>query len=303
MSERSLNPLTVSFEVFPPKTEEGAAKLISVIGQLAARNPDFVSITSGAGGGPISEKTEELVSKTRAAFPALKIAPHLPMTRQSREQLQGTLKRYIGLGISTIVAIRGDPSSVSGDEHPSDAYPNTVDYVRDLRSGFGVEPIVGSYPDVHPMAQSPEQDLDHLRRKVDAGATRAITQFFFEAETFLRFRDKAREATQGRLTIIPGIMPIQNFDQIAGFAKRCGARVPEGLAERFHRHGNDGQALFAEGVAHGTELRDALAREGLRAFHFYTLNHPEMAFRILSWGLSEQESPHTHHSEPNRAPV
>lgn len=282
MSQPPSSTLTLSFEVFPPKTEEGAAKLVATIGKLTERKPEFISITSGAGGGPISDKTQELVSRVRGAFPALKIAPHMPMTRQSREQLQATLKRYIGLGISTIVAIRGDPSSVPGDEHKGDAYPNTVDYVADLRGGFGVEPIVGAYPDVHPMAQSPQQDLDHLRRKADAGATRAITQFFFEPETFLRFRDKAHEATQGRLAIIPGIMPIQNFDQIAGFAKRCGARVPEGLAKRFHRHEGDGAALLAEGVAHGIALCEALAREGIDAFHFYTLNHAEMTFEILS---------------------
>lgn len=274
-------PFALSFEVFPPKTEEGAARLISVVGQLVARHPEFVSITSGAGGGPISEQTQELVARAHGAFPSLKIAPHMPMTRQTRERLQATLRRYLGLGITSIIAIRGDPASVPEAEHPDDAYPNTVDYVADLRRGFGVEPIVGAYPDVHPMAQSPQQDLDHLRRKVDAGATRAITQFFFEPETFLRFRDKARAATQGRLAIIPGIMPIQNFDQIAGFARRCGARTPEGLAERFHRHGADAPALFEEGVAHGTALCDDLFREGVRAFHFYTLNHPEMAFAIL----------------------
>ncbi|MER2520714.1 MAG: methylenetetrahydrofolate reductase [Bdellovibrionales bacterium] len=282
MSESPASSFTLSFEVFPPKTEEGATKLMAVIGTLADKNPDFISITSGAGGGPISEKTHELVARAREAFPHLSIAPHLPMTRQSREQLQTTLRHYLGLGVKTIIAIRGDPSSVPGDEHPGDAYPNTVDYVRDLRHAFGVEPIVGAYPDVHPMAQSPQQDLDHLKRKADAGARRAITQFFFEPDTFLRFRDKANAATQGRLALIPGIMPIQNFDQIAGFAKRCGARVPDSVTQRFHRHGGDASALFEEGVAHGSELCRAMLREGVSAFHFYTLNHPEMTFRIVS---------------------
>lgn len=285
VSSQSPAPFALSFEVFPPKTGDGAARLLSVIGQLVEREPEFLSITSGAGGGPISEKTQELVTRAHEAYPSLKIAPHMPMTRQSRELLQTTLRRYLGLGVTTIIAIRGDPSSVPDNEHMGDAYPNTVDYVADLRRGFGVEPIVGAYPDVHPMAQSPQQDLDHLRRKVDAGAKRAITQFFFEPDTFLRFRDKAHEATQGRLAIIPGIMPIQNFDQIAGFGKRCGARAPDRLAEQFHRHGSDAQALFDEGVAHGALLCRALMREGVKAFHFYTLNHPEMSFRIIS-GMS-----------------
>ncbi|MBI1272770.1 MAG: methylenetetrahydrofolate reductase [NAD(P)H] [Alphaproteobacteria bacterium] len=266
----------ISFEFFPPKTEAGAEKLLQAIGDLAQWNPHHVTITCGAGGSAV-DGTYEVVSTIRKKFD-LAVAPHIAFSRLSRARIEQVLGEYRKLGIKRIVAIRGDAVE-SGDPAPADAYENTVDFVADLHGKYGFDVAVGAYPDVHPMAQSPQQDLDHLKRKVEAGAIIAISQFFFEPATFLRFRDKVAAAGI-KVALVPGIMPVHNIEQITRFAKGCGTLVPAGFGARFEKHGGDEKALFGESVAHATELCEVLDREGVNDFHFYALNKSELVSAI-----------------------
>jgi methylenetetrahydrofolate reductase (NADPH) len=264
---------SLSFEFFPPKTEAGAKKLWDSVRQLARLQPQFVSVTCGATGSAI-EGTSAVVHRIRERF-GCEPAPHVAIGRQSRARIRDALRAYKDAGIRRIVAIRGDDPQTASGEPDGDLYPNTVDFVAELRRDFGIDPIVAAYPDVHPRAQSPQQDLDHLRRKAEAGAALAISQFFFLPETFLRFRDRVKAAGIV-LPLVPGIMPINSLAQTVGFAEGCGTAVPAGFAARFERHGIEAKALFDEGVAHAAEVCECLRREGVAHFHFYTLNRWEM---------------------------
>jgi methylenetetrahydrofolate reductase (NADPH) len=297
------NAVTLSFEFFPPKTEAGAEKLRDAVSRLAAWHPEFVSVTCGAGGSAI-DGTSAVVKDIRARA-GIEVAPHVAIARQSRSRLREALKAYKESGVRRIVAIRGDESQAEAEDFGDDIYPNTIDFVAELARDFGLEPLVAAYPDVHPRAQSPEQDLEHLRRKVEAGAALAVSQFFFEAETFLKFRDKMRAAGIN-VPLAAGIMPVQNVIQVVKFAGGCGTLVPGGFAARFERHGADEEALFDEGVAHTAELCDQLRREGVEHFHFYTLNRAEMTEAILraqGSGFGIQENiPHIEPRPPNPEP-
>ena len=263
----------VSFEVFPPKTESGAEKLWEAVRRLAVWQPEFVSVTCGAGGSAIDGTAASVREiHTRSG---LEVVPHVAIARQSRSRLREALKAYKDSGVRRVVAIRGDEAQTEAIDFGDDIFADTIEFVAELRRDFGLDPLVAAYPDVHPRAQSPAQDLEHLRRKAEAGAALAISQFFFEAETFLRFRDKMRAAGI-KVPLAPGIMPIQNFKQVVKFAGGCGTIVPAGFAARFERHGDNEKAQFDEGVAHTAELCDQLRREGVEHFHFYTLNRSEM---------------------------
>lgn len=269
----------LSFEFFPPKNDIGAAAFATTLRNLEALRPDFVSVTCGAGGSS-TKTTYDTVQHIRNTT-ALHVVPHIAYIRQSFTQMTRLLGDYKNLGVQQIVALRGDPATVKNEPElpPGETYPNTVDFVLDLKTRHGFDPIVSAYPDVHPLALSPQQDLDHLKRKAEAGATHAITQFFFTADTFLRFRDKMRIAGIN-VALTPGILPIHNLTQVLKFATSCGAKIPEGFTSRFERHGTDQNALFEEGVAHATELCQTLRREGVEDFHFYTLNRGAMTARV-----------------------
>ena len=269
--------VTLSFEVFPPKNDAGAEKLWHAIEQLSRLGPKFVSVTCGAGGSAI-DGTSATVDHIRKQFD-IDAVPHIAIARQSKKRVREALRNYKKAGVRRVVAIRGDPSLVPEPIAEDDQYPNTVDFVRELKNEFTLEPIVAAYPDVHPCALSPQQDLDHLKRKAEAGAVLAISQFFFLAETFLRFRDKVRAAGIN-IPLAPGIMPIHNFDQTIKFAKECGTALPDGFGKRFERHGADAKALFDEGVTHSVEVCERLRREGVMHFHFYVLNRSEMVEAI-----------------------
>jgi methylenetetrahydrofolate reductase (NADPH) len=271
--EKTAHGVTISFEIFPPKTDTGMDKLQDVVQRLASLQPQFVSVTCGAGGSAI-DGTTAIVRRLSGAT-GVDIAPHIATARQSRSRVRDALHIYKSIGISRVVAIRGDDAQAPETVAKDDSYPNTIDFVAELRCEFGIEPIVAAYPDVHPRALSPQQDLDHLKRKEEAGAAFAISQFFFVAETFLRFRDTIRAAGI-RLPLAAGILPIHNLTQTLKFATGCGAVVPSGFAARFERRGDDPAAQFEEGIAHATELCEHLRREGVEHFHFYTLNRSDM---------------------------
>jgi len=279
---------SISFEFFPPKTEAGAEKLWDTVGRLGRLRPGYVSVTCGAGGSAI-DGTSTVVNHIKKQF-GIEVAPHVAIARQSRSRLREVLRDYKSAGVRRIVAIRGDESQSAEVFPAEDLYPDTIDFVGELRRDLGFAPIVAAYPDVHPRAPSAEHDLDWLRRKTEAGAALAISQFFFLADTFLRFRDRVRAAGV-KVPLAPGIMPIHNVTQVVKFANGCGTKVPAGFAGRFENHGADTQALFNEGVAHMVELCDQLRREGVDHFHFYTLNRADMTEAVCEeLGLGAKKS-------------
>lgn len=268
----------VSFEFFPPKTERMEEALWTAIDTLAPLDPRFVSVTYGAGGST-RERTHATVERiTReTAIPA---AAHLTCVDATRDEIDAIARAYWEAGIRHIVALRGDPP-VQGTRfaaHPQ-GYAHAADLVAALKRVAPFEISVAAYPEVHPEAASPAADLDNLKRKLDAGASRAITQFFFEPDTFFRFRDRAAAAGI-EAEIMPGIMPVSNFAAIKRMSGRDGMAVPpwmdrlfEGLDER-----PAARQLVAATVA--AELCRRLHAGGVRHFHFYTLNRAELAFAI-----------------------
>lgn len=268
----------VSFEFFPPATEEMAATLWRSVERLAGLCPRFVSVTYGADGST-RERThaavERIVRETE-----LTAAPHLTCVGASRGEIDDIAREYWDMGIRHLVALRGDPPK-GGDgyvPHP-DGYAYAADLVAGLRQVADFDISVAAYPEVHPEAPSPLADLDNLKRKLDAGATRAITQFFFDIDVFLRFRDLASAAGVAS-AIVPGILPITRFPQLERFAASCGATVPEWLRERFAGLDEDAgtRTMIAASVA--IEQAQRLEAEGIHEFHFYTLNRSELTFAI-----------------------
>jgi methylenetetrahydrofolate reductase (NADPH) len=268
----------VSFEFFPPKTEAAGAQLWAAIEALKPLRPRFVSVTYGAGG---STREATFATVTRIARGAdLAAAAHLTCVGHSRAEIDALLHRYWDAGVRHIVALRGDPPAGDPDFRPHpDGYAYAADLVAGIRRVADFEISVAAFPEVHPQAANAESDLDNLKRKLDAGANRAITQFFFDAATYLRFRDRAAAAGISA-PLVPGILPVTNFAQVVRFAGLCGAKVPGWLAELFE--GLDDQPetrkLVAAMVA--TEQCRELAAAGVDQFHFYTLNRADLTLGI-----------------------
>lgn len=282
MTEQALKPpVQVSFEFFPPKSPEMEAKLWQAIEKLAPLRPRFVSVTYGADGST-RDRTHRIVSRI-VAETGLVSAPHLTCVGADREEIRAIARAYHAEGINHIVALRGDPpqGATHYTPHPG-GYAYAVDLVRGLREVADFDISVAAYPEVHPEAPDADFDLDNLKRKFEAGASRAITQFFYDTENFLRFRDRcAARGING--PIVPGILPIAKFKQMLNFATRAGAKVPAWLHERFAGLDDDDadtQRLLGASVA--IEQVETLRREGIDEFHFYTLNRAELAFAICS---------------------
>lgn len=254
------------------------ARLWQTVERLAPLKPAFVSVTYGADGST-RERTHEIVTRIHAET-GLVSAPHLTCVGASRAEVLEIARRYRDAGIRHIVALRGDPPRGSDTyvPHP-DGFPFAADLVAGLKTVSDFEISVAAYPEVHPEAISAAADLDNLKRKVDAGASRAITQFFFDPDAFLRFRDAAAAAGI-TVPIVPGILPITRFPQILKFAATCGARVPDWLQERFAglEEDADTRAMIAASVA--IDMVETLRRHGVTDFHFYTLNRAELVYAI-----------------------
>jgi methylenetetrahydrofolate reductase (NADPH) len=267
----------VSFELFPPRAEAASA-LLATIEALAALRPRFFSVTYGAGGGT-RDRTRDLV-RSIARDTGLPAAHHLTCVGATRAEITATAEALWDDGVRHIVALRGD--AAAGEErfrpHP-DGYANAAELVAGLRAIAPFEISVGAYPDTHPEAVSAQSDLDNLKRKLDAGATRAITQFFFSAETFLRFRDRAAAAgiTQ---EIVPGILPVASTTQVRRFARLCGASVPAWMDRLFEGLDGNPAACQFVGATLAAELCGRLHAGGVRQFHVYTLNRAEPALAI-----------------------
>ncbi|MFB9149388.1 methylenetetrahydrofolate reductase [NAD(P)H] [Roseovarius ramblicola] len=263
----------ISFEFFPPKTLEASFRLWDTIHTLAPLGPRFVSVTYGAGG-TTRELTREAVGTLHGAT-GLNVAAHLTCVDASRDETLSIADEFARAGVREIVALRGDPpkGAAGFTPHP-DGFADSCELISALADTGNFTIRVGAYPEKHPEAADEAVDIDWLKRKFDAGATEAITQFFFEAESFLRFRD-ACAAAGIDAPIIPGILPIENWTGARKFATACGTRIPAWLDDAFAKAiRDDRHDLLATAVA--TELCSDLIEEGVEDLHFYTLNRPDL---------------------------
>jgi methylenetetrahydrofolate reductase (NADPH) len=268
----------VSFEFFPPKDEQMEATLWHSVERLAPLRPRFVSVTYGADGSTRS-RTHNIVTSIQESTP-LTAAPHLTCIGAPREEILDVARNYWAHGIRHIVALRGDaPTGTSTYEPHPGGFAYAVDLVKGLKSVGDFEISVAAYPEVHPEAPNAGFDLDNLKAKIDAGADRAITQFFFEAEAFLRFRDQCAAAGI-TASIVPGILPITRFPQMLRMAQRCGAKVPDWLVHRFDGLDDDAETRRMIAAAVAIDQVHELERHGVGEFHFYTLNRSELTYAI-----------------------
>lgn len=273
------NRFNISYEFFPPKTPEMEKQLWESVKRLEALKPHFVSVTYGAGGST-RERTHAIVTRI-ARETSMKPAAHLTCVSSSKAEIDEILRGYWDAGVRHLVALRGDPSTGVGTRFEANpkGYATSSDLVHGIRELHDFEISVSTYPEGHPESASIEQDLDALEAKIDAGATRAITQFFFDNDIYFKFLDKAR-ARGITIPIVPGIMPIRNFRQVASFAAKAGASVPRWVAERFEGLDEDPETRALVAAATAVEQVMGLARAGVDQFHFYTNNRADMVFAI-----------------------
>jgi methylenetetrahydrofolate reductase (NADPH) len=270
----------ISFEFFPPKTEEMERNLWDTIKRLAPLDPNFVSVTYGAGGSTRERTHATIVRMLRETD--LLPAAHLTCVGASRTEIDEVVDRYHDAGVRHVVALRGDPASGIGTPfvaHP-DGYQTSPELVAGIKKRHGdIEVSVSAYPEKHPEARDFDADIDTLQAKVDAGATRAITQVFFDNEFYLRYLDRVR-ARNIEIPIVPGIMPMHNFKQARNFVTRAGTTVPDWLAQKFDGLDNDADTrkLVAATVAAGQVQK--LFKHGVDTFHFYTMNRADLVFTI-----------------------
>jgi methylenetetrahydrofolate reductase (NADPH) len=270
----------ISFEFFPPKTEEMEKNLWQTIKRLAPLAPNFVSVTYGAGGST-RERTHSTITRILSETD-LTPAAHLTCVDAPCDDVDDVVERYHEAGVRHIVALRGDPASGLGASyapHPQ-GYRSSADLVSSIKRRFGdIEVTVSAYPEKHPESTNFDADIDMLKAKVDAGAARAITQFFFDNDLYFRYLDRVR-ARGITIPIVPGILPVQNFKQASNFAKRAGATVPDWLAQKFEGLDDDADTrrLVAATMAAGQVQK--LAKHGVDTFHFYTMNRADLVFAI-----------------------
>jgi methylenetetrahydrofolate reductase (NADPH) len=270
--------LNVSFEFFPPKTEKMEEQLWSAIETLTPLAPKFVSVTYGAGGST-RERTHNTVARIAKETP-LSAAAHLTCVAASKAEIDEVVDAYWDAGVRHIVALRGDPPEAGRhfEPHP-EGYKGAAELVEGLRKRHPFEISVAAYPETHPDAASAQSDIDNLKRKLDAGASRAITQFFFEPETFFRFRDTVAAAGIDA-EIIPGIMPVSNFAAVQRMSAMCNTDVPGWMGKLFEGLDDLPAARQLVSATLAAELCRKLYAGGVRDFHFYTLNRAELSYAI-----------------------
>jgi methylenetetrahydrofolate reductase (NADPH) len=273
-------PPAISFEFFPPKTEEMEKSLWETIKRLAPLVPKFVSVTYGAGGST-RERTHSTIARILAETRLIPAA-HLTCVGAARGEIDEIVDRYHDIGVRHIVALRGDPPGGIGTAYAArpDGYQTSTELVAGIKTRHpDIEVSVSAYPEKHPESRDFDADIDMLKAKVDAGATRAITQVFFDNDLYLRYLDRVR-ARGIAIPIVPGIMPMHNFKQARGFVTRAGTSVPDWLAEKFEGLDDDAETrkLVAATVAAGQVQK--LAKHGVDTFHFYTMNRADLVFAI-----------------------
>ncbi len=270
-----MNDKTFSFEFFPPQTEEGAQKLRATRKQLAQLNPAFFSVTYGAGGST-QERTISTVLEIKSE--GLEVAPHMSCVGSSKAKVREIMDRYRAAGIHRVVALRGDlPSGMV----EAGEFRYASDLVAFLRESYGeaIHIEVAAYPEYHPQARSAREDLLNFKRKVDAGANTAITQYFYNSDAYFAFVDEC-QAMGISVPIIPGVMPITRFSQLARFSDACGAEIPRWIRHKLEGYGDDLDAIRSFGLDVVTDLCDRLLRGGASGLHFYTLNQAGPASTI-----------------------
>ncbi|MBY0381903.1 MAG: methylenetetrahydrofolate reductase [NAD(P)H] [Xanthobacteraceae bacterium] len=271
-------PPSISFEFFPPKTEEMEQNLWGVINRLAPLHPNFVSVTYGAGGST-RERTHATIARILNET-KLTPAAHLTCVDAACADIDEVVDRYHDVGVRHIVALRGDPTSGLGSTyrpHPQ-GYQSSADLVRNIRTRYpDIEVTVSAYPEKHPESPTIEADIDMLKAKVDAGATRAITQFFFDNDLYYRYLDRVRAAGI-EIPVVPGILPVQNFKTAKNFATRAGATVPDWLAAKFEGLDEDPETRKLVAAAVAADQVQKLASQGVEIFHFYTMNRADLVF-------------------------
>jgi methylenetetrahydrofolate reductase (NADPH) len=271
--------IRVSFEFFPPKTDEMGERLWETVKRLEPLGPKFVSVTYGAGGSTrerTARTVQRIISESR-----LTPAAHMTCVDASRAEVDAVVAEFAAMGVRNFVALRGDPAEGVGARyrpHP-EGYANGAELVAALGRAGDFDISVSAYPEKHPESPDFATDIDMLKRKVDNGATRAITQFFFDNDLYERYVERARRAGIF-VPIVPGILPVHNFTQVANFASRCGAHVPAWLAERFDGLANDPQTHLLVAAAVAAEQVLDLVERGVGDFHFYTMNRADLAIAI-----------------------
>jgi methylenetetrahydrofolate reductase (NADPH) len=289
--------VAVSFEFFPPTGAAMEALLWDSVRRLAPLQPRFVSVTYGADGST-RERTHSIVRRLQSET-GLAVAPHLTCVGATRREVLDIAECYWDHGIRHLVALRGDaPPGGVGAASPANGFTGSDDLVRALRRLGHFDLSVAAYPEVHPEAKSAQADLDYLKRKIDAGATRAITQFFYDNDAYLRFRDACVVAGID-VAIVPGILPVTRFPQILRFAQRCGTKIPARIMQRFEGLDEDADTRRLVSAAVAIEQVEHLRRHGVEEFHFYTLNRAELTYAIChALGLR----PHSHASPIRMGP-
>jgi methylenetetrahydrofolate reductase (NADPH) len=271
-----------SFEFFPPKTDAGRQRLAKTVQRLAPLRPSFVSVTFGAGGSTREgsfQTASEIIRTTN-----LDVTPHLSCIGSTREQIAAQLETYRAVGIKRVVALRGDVPEAEAGLPRAFAYANEL--VAFIRDYGGFEISVGAYPEFHPEAPNPESDIENFVRKVRAGATEAITQYFYSNDAYYRFLDWVTRLGV-EIPIVPGIMPLTDFAQVARFSKFCGADIPAWIRKRMAALEGDARGQEELGIELATRQAEELLRSGAPGLHFYTLNRAEPTIRICSsLGLS-----------------
>ena len=271
------NTTTFSFELFPPKTEQGIAKLHQTVATLNARKPEFFSVTYGAGG---STQSNTFATVDWVRDQGISIAPHLSCIGSSRDEILRILQRYQSQGIDRIVALRGDLPSGSGAgsmgdlNHANELVVLIREHFDDI---FRIE--VAAYPEMHPQAPNFDKDLENFKRKVDAGADSAITQYFYNADAYANFIESC-EKRGIDIPVVPGIMPITNFSNLVRFSDACGAEIPRWLRKRLEAYGDDIESIRALGADVVTRLCQRLLDMGAPGLHFYTMNQAEPTLAI-----------------------
>ncbi|MBE1290684.1 MAG: methylenetetrahydrofolate reductase [NAD(P)H] [Rhodobacteraceae bacterium] len=269
----------ISFEFFPPQSIEASFRLWDTLGKLAPLSPEFVSVTYGAGG-TTRDLTHDAVKTIHANY-GVAVAAHLTCVNATREETLAIADSYAEAGVTEIVALRGDPPKGAGKftPHP-EGFASSVELVEALAKTGKFHLRVGAYPDPHPEAENLDACVEFLKRKVDAGANSAITQFFFEADTFFRFRDACADAGINA-PIIPGILPVNNWTRVRRFASACGAHIPAWVDEAYEKAiRDDRETLLSTALC--TELCSDLIEGGVDDLHFYTLNTPELTRDICA---------------------
>ena len=286
------NAINVSFELFPPNSDKAEVRLFETVSRLAKLQPDFISVTYGAGGST-RERTLRTVRRI-ADETDVEVAAHMTCVDAKREVVDDIVSEFQSYGIRRFVALRGDPAAGVGKEYaPTEGgYANAAELVAGMRKLADFDISVAAYPEKHPESPTVDADIDMLKRKVDAGANRAITQFFFDNDDFERYVERVRAAGID-IPIVPGILPIHHFGKVASFSGKCGSSIPSWLVDRFDRLDEDPgtRALVAAAVA--AEQVSDLAGRGVTDFHFYTMNKAELSVAICRLlGIHENGDDH-----------